>query len=392
MGRLSAWDSSLPKVLGAPLLMWIQWVYAAWQLVRKHPLIILLASLPLHPILKRKRRIILLGTSEEATEYMSMRDQNWRDMKQEEERLKRVRDGDGDGYDEDEYDKDEGDGDEIDWFGKERRKMLEEELEKQEIVEIEVHDYLGIWAKIQYKPRNRFYIVRLEALAAYVALRKHFTKPDVVFATDNLQVTEDVAVARTISDDDAMDRIFTRTAHFVYPAPYTFLTLVDSRELNSKMWALLSLLPRYLQIHNHNKLANLLSLSVIFLDVNKAWIYRVYVAITFHIIKWIKLHLFKDRRNLYIFFSMFSSRWMYDDRIRRHAYETEMKARLRVDDYCKFKSKEDIRFPTARDVSSSRFRVFLKEHDDKIKDPYYRVQTMWLSILKSLQNSRMIKN
>ncbi|KAH7288747.1 hypothetical protein KP509_31G040000 [Ceratopteris richardii] len=142
----------------------------------------------------------------------------------------------------------------------ELRRRFEAELAQQETGEIKVYGYFGIWAKIEYTPRNQFYIVRLEALGAYLSLRKHFKRHDVVFATNKLQVTGNVAVARRVSDDDAMDMIFTRTGHLVNPSPCTFLTFVDSAEVNSRMWALLSLLPLYLQIHNHNKLANLLSL------------------------------------------------------------------------------------------------------------------------------------
>ncbi|KAH7288746.1 hypothetical protein KP509_31G039900 [Ceratopteris richardii] len=329
MGRLSAWDSSLPKVLGTPLLMWIQWAYAAWQLVRKNPLIILLASLPLHPLLKRKRRIIMLDRPEEDDFFEELMGN--RSVTEEEE-------------------------------------MFHEELAElaqQETGEIKVYEYVGTWAKIEYTPRNQFYIVRLEALGAYLSLRKHFKRHDVVFATSKLQVTGNVAVARRVSD---MDMIFTRTGHPANPSPYTFLTLVDSAEVNSTMWALLSLLPLYLQIHNNNKLANLLSLCVIFLDVNKAWIYHLYLAITFHIIKWIKLHLFKHMTHLYIFFSMFSSRWMYDDRVKCKAYETPIDDRLLVGDYCKFKSEEDFLF--FKDATSP---FHIQKGDENIRDTYYRV-------------------
>ncbi|KAH7288756.1 hypothetical protein KP509_31G040800 [Ceratopteris richardii] len=354
MGRLSAADSSLPKVLGAPLLMWIQWAYAAWQLVRKNPLIILLASLPLHPILKRKRRIIMLGRPEEEEEEVLFEQLMANPSLRELVKMVRVsaqlrRHG-------------------ATVFPEELWRGFEAELAQQETGEIKVHGYFGIWAKIDYTPRNQFYIVRLEALGAYLSLREHFKKHDVVFATNKLQVTGNVAVARRVSDDDAMDMIFTRTGHLANPSPYTFLTLVDSAEVNSTMWALLSWLPLYLQIHNHNKLANLPSLCVIFLDVNKAWIYHVYLAITFHRIKWIKLHVFKRRIHLYIFFSMFSSRWMYDDRVKCKAYETLIDDLLVVSDYCKFKSEEDIRF-----FNDGTGPFYIQEGDENITDTYYGV-------------------
>ncbi|KAH7404670.1 hypothetical protein KP509_15G037200 [Ceratopteris richardii] len=467
MGTLGAWDRSLPNLLGTPLFVWVQWVYAAWQLVRKNALVILLVSLPLHFILKRKRTIIILGNrprieevnvvetnkEEEEKEIESQEEEEevakrmWEVLENTEMELpedvkvgKAMKHNSGadkvrelidevthrlwyfeatrflisgtkyclfeiDKFQVSEFESSEEqrptefenqrhteaqketrvhtqaqkevrvhteaqkevrvhtEAENEVRVHTEAQKEVRVHTEAEEEVrvhteaqkEVRVLGCIGQWAKVLYTPRNQFYIVRQDALIAYEALMRHFQKHEVVFATDNLQVTPDMGVARSISYDDAMDMIFTGRGHYNFGSAnsYTILTLVESRELKSNIWAVLSLFPLYLQIHNHNKLSNLLSIIVIFFDANKSWIYQAYIAITFHIIKWIKLHWFKDRLHLYIFFSMFSSRWLYSNPKKKKAYVIPIGESILVSDYCKFNDNTDIQLPVRPEMGSS---------------------------------------
>ncbi|KAH7404671.1 hypothetical protein KP509_15G037300 [Ceratopteris richardii] len=402
MERLSAWDKSLPSFLGAPLLVWIQWGHAVWQIVRKNALIILLVSLRLHFILKRKRHAIILDTSNRGTkadrwaqeldkrvsadiefikflsdlknllqytecdildmpttyEYLEqiIRSENWpesalyselesllRNAEQRLEQLKGELKADNRDFAMYNFEKKmlqseqkmphetEPSGSD----GRERRliagkqwKMLQKELDKQE-TEVKVHEWHDEWAKIQYTPRRQFYIVRQDVLIAYVALKKYFRKHEVVIPTDSLQVTTDMAVARTISYDEAMHMIFTSRAHLGSAARYTVLTFVHSTDVNSKMWAVLSLCPLYLQIHNHNKLSNLLSLIIILFDIN-------------------------------------SSRWMYEDPHFLRAFEVPPSTPIFVNDYCTFNTEDDINFYHDR-------VIFRQGREENWRDGYYQV-------------------
>ncbi|KAH7404669.1 hypothetical protein KP509_15G037100 [Ceratopteris richardii] len=438
MGLLSAWDRSLPNVLGTPLFVWIQWVYAVWQLVRKNALVILLVSLPLQFILKRKRTIVILANNRPSSSSgynLNTEDEN--EILRMEEPVRRYHSFDheiqealqGNELELRELARKLGEGECMEHkLREDRRKELQKEVkhrlrrfqmkqfeikyevgstsllesmyrarqlvsrtsdgEEAEGEETESHTEarvlrcVGQWAKILYTPRNQFYIVRGDALITYKALRRRFQRHEVVFATDNLQVTPGMAVARRISYDDAMDMIFTRRGHYDVEKARElnskiFLTLVNSREINSMMWAVLSLFPLYFQIHNHNKMSNLLSIVLISLDVNKSWIYEAYIALTFHIIKWIKLHWFKDRRHLYMFFSMFSSRWMYNDSNKKKAYVIPPRQSIVVSDFCKFKDEMDIHFPDRAEVGSFRdmfTRAFcFQGREENMKDEYYEV-------------------
>lgn len=61
-------------------------------------------------------------------------------------------------------------------------------------------------------------------------------------------------------------------------------------------------------------------------------------------IKWVKLHMLKDRSHMYTFLAVFNSNWNFSDPTRRKAYYLGPGENIHIKDYCKFKNKDDLEF------------------------------------------------
>lgn len=156
-----------------------------------------------------------------------------------------------------------------------------------------------------------YYYAETECVRELAECEQQFGE-NVLFVEKILPITGEVFVGKMISQIEAYEKVLSnRGYHISKGPPYVVPSWSDYVDVSSKFWGVLSTIPIILQAKSYNRVSTLLSFSLIVLDLNRHWLYKIYDGVFNCFVKFVKRYIFKERANFYTIFSLFSSRWNF---------------------------------------------------------------------------------